>query len=167
MLISHWWGSVKFTWEQFHTECSQCYSVWVWNVYIDGLVQARRNSIAYTMELRLYCTNPSICELHTTRVNRPYLVSEGDSSSLQLTCQHRGSSIIQEGVHGRGIQAISEFGVRYRQTKMVAGGGKEKLLAGVTGHIDSRPTLKTWPKIALTLSVPPGDRFISHSDDTG
>ena len=29
-------------------------------VYIDGLVQERRNSIAITLELRLSCTNPSI-----------------------------------------------------------------------------------------------------------
>ena len=28
--------------------------------YIDGLVQERRNSIANALELRLYCTNPSI-----------------------------------------------------------------------------------------------------------
>ena len=29
-------------------------------VYIDGLVQERRNSSALAMELRLSCTNPSI-----------------------------------------------------------------------------------------------------------
>ena len=29
-------------------------------VYIDGLVQERRNSIANAMELRLFCINPSI-----------------------------------------------------------------------------------------------------------
>ena len=29
-------------------------------VYIDGLVQERRNSIANTLELRLSCTSPSI-----------------------------------------------------------------------------------------------------------
>ena len=29
---------------------------------MDGLVQKRRNSIANTLELRLSCTNPSICE---------------------------------------------------------------------------------------------------------
>ena len=28
---------------------------------INGLVQERRNSIANTLELRLSCTNPSIC----------------------------------------------------------------------------------------------------------
>ena len=28
--------------------------------HIDGLVQERRNSIALAMELRLFCTNPSI-----------------------------------------------------------------------------------------------------------
>ena len=31
--------------------------------YINGLVQERRNSSALTMELRLSCTNPSICYL--------------------------------------------------------------------------------------------------------
>ena len=31
------------------------------SVYIDGFVQKRRNSIANTLELRLSCTNPSIC----------------------------------------------------------------------------------------------------------
>ena len=29
-------------------------------VYIDGLVQERRNSIAKALELRLSCTNPGI-----------------------------------------------------------------------------------------------------------
>ena len=32
--------------------------------HIDGLVQERRNSSAIAMELRLSCTNPSLCELH-------------------------------------------------------------------------------------------------------
>ena len=31
-------------------------------VHIDGLVQERRNSIANALELRLSCTDPSICE---------------------------------------------------------------------------------------------------------
>ena len=31
------------------------------DAYIDGLVQERRNSSALAMELRLSCTNPSIC----------------------------------------------------------------------------------------------------------
>ena len=31
------------------------------DIYIDGLVQERRNSIANALELRLSCTNPSIC----------------------------------------------------------------------------------------------------------
>ena len=30
------------------------------NIYFDGLVQERRNSIANTLEFRLSCTNPSI-----------------------------------------------------------------------------------------------------------
>ena len=30
-------------------------------VYIDGLVQERRNSSANALELRLFCTNPSTC----------------------------------------------------------------------------------------------------------
>ena len=29
--------------------------------HIDGLVQERRNPIANALELRLFCTNPSIC----------------------------------------------------------------------------------------------------------
>ena len=32
--------------------------------YVDGLVQGRRNASALAMELRLSCTNPSMCELH-------------------------------------------------------------------------------------------------------
>ena len=32
-------------------------------VYIDGLMQERRNSIANALELRLSCTNPSISYL--------------------------------------------------------------------------------------------------------
>ena len=35
----------------------QCHHI----VYLDGLVQERRNSSALAMELRLSCTNPSIC----------------------------------------------------------------------------------------------------------
>ena len=49
-------------------------------IYIDGLVQERRNSIANTLELRLSCTNPSIylfgmvdvighCDFHCFSVN--------------------------------------------------------------------------------------------------
>ena len=34
--------------------------VYTHNIYIDGLVQERRNSSALAMELRLSCTNPSI-----------------------------------------------------------------------------------------------------------
>ena len=33
------------------------------SVYIDGLVQERRNPIANALELRLSCTNPSIWEM--------------------------------------------------------------------------------------------------------
>ena len=29
--------------------------------HLDGLIQERRNSIANALELRLSCTNPSIC----------------------------------------------------------------------------------------------------------
>ena len=32
-----------------------------WKIHIDGLVQERRSSSALAMELRLSCTNPSIC----------------------------------------------------------------------------------------------------------
>ena len=34
--------------------------VWLSYPYIDGLIKARRNSIANTLELRLSCTNPSV-----------------------------------------------------------------------------------------------------------
>ena len=36
--------------------------IWLWN-HFDGLVEERRNSSALAVELRLSCTNPSICEL--------------------------------------------------------------------------------------------------------
>ena len=32
--------------------------------YFDGLVQEKRNPSALAMELRLSCTNPSICNIH-------------------------------------------------------------------------------------------------------
>ena len=35
--------------------------------YIDGLVQERRNSIADAMELRLSCTNPSMCDTNSSQ----------------------------------------------------------------------------------------------------
>ena len=38
----------------------QWVKLWWHLSYIDGLVQERRNSIAYTLELRLFCTKPSI-----------------------------------------------------------------------------------------------------------
>ena len=34
-------------------------------VYVDGLVQERRNSIANALDLRLSYTNPSICSIHS------------------------------------------------------------------------------------------------------
>ena len=51
---------VVFNYEQVRRGRVVCYR---WD--IDGLVQERRNSIALAMELRLSCTNPSIC-------NTPY-----------------------------------------------------------------------------------------------
>ena len=45
----------------------KCYWHWVldndicWMDHFDGLVQERHNSIANALELRLSCTNPSIC----------------------------------------------------------------------------------------------------------
>ena len=41
-----WWNSLKF---------------YIEYIYIDGLVQERRNSIANALELRISCSNPSIC----------------------------------------------------------------------------------------------------------
>ena len=38
----------------------------LWYLYIDGLVQERRNSIANTLELHLSCTNPLIWKPLTT-----------------------------------------------------------------------------------------------------
>ena len=37
------------------------FCLWMTIAYTDGLVQERRNSSALAMELRLACTNPSIC----------------------------------------------------------------------------------------------------------
>ena len=54
----------------FHVEISNfCNLLLLWSVivpslddkYVVGLVQERRNSIANTLELRLSCTNPSMC----------------------------------------------------------------------------------------------------------
>ena len=42
-------------------------------IQLDGLVQERRNSIANALELRLYCTNPSICKwVKVTWINWRY-----------------------------------------------------------------------------------------------
>ena len=35
-------------------------TVWLYMLYIDGLMEEERNSIANAMELRLLCINPSI-----------------------------------------------------------------------------------------------------------
>ena len=37
------------------------------NLYIDGSVQEKRNSIANALELRLSCTNPAIFHLKDTK----------------------------------------------------------------------------------------------------
>ena len=48
-----------------HAAISSCH----WSVYIDGLMQERRNSSALAMELRLSCINPSIfCEQMTHEI---------------------------------------------------------------------------------------------------
>ena len=39
------------------------------DAYIDGLVQERRNSSAFAMELRLSCANPSICGSQNWKVS--------------------------------------------------------------------------------------------------
>ena len=41
--------------------------------YIDGLVQERRNSSVLAMELRLSCTNPSICSVECVSKNNSIL----------------------------------------------------------------------------------------------
>ena len=46
-----------------HTVATMSTKVWA-NNHIDVLVQERCNSIALAMELRLSCTNPSICPSH-------------------------------------------------------------------------------------------------------
>ena len=51
--------------------------------HIDGLVQERRNSIANTLELRLSCTNPSIC-------GPGHRASNAESVSMPLQWRYYG-----------------------------------------------------------------------------
>ena len=41
----------------------------IWGDQIDGLMQERRNSIANTLELRLFCTNPSKLLIHASKAS--------------------------------------------------------------------------------------------------
>ena len=47
--------TIRYIWKHFDPNAQ------VDATHIDGLVQERRNSSALAMELRLSCTNPSIC----------------------------------------------------------------------------------------------------------
>ena len=51
--------------------CCKCQEFYGASWYIDGLVQERRNSSALAMELRLSCTNPSICTPHAAFLHNP------------------------------------------------------------------------------------------------
>ena len=44
-----------------------CWNRWLVKHHIDGLVQERCNSIANTLELRLSCTNPLICQFRSSQ----------------------------------------------------------------------------------------------------
>ena len=46
-------------------------------VYIDGLVQERRNSIAKALDLHLSCTNPSILAVNKQTPSHFYTVTHG------------------------------------------------------------------------------------------
>ena len=56
---------------------------WFSILYFDGLVQQRRNSIANALELRLSCTNPSICGIWCYQG----LVTHGYESTRSLLVQ--------------------------------------------------------------------------------
>ena len=47
-------------WQSFCLILNVLNPVVILNLYFDGLVQERRNSIANALELRLSCTNPSV-----------------------------------------------------------------------------------------------------------
>ena len=85
--------------------CYLCVKKWYkkcW-VYIDGLVQGRRNSIADALELRLSCTNPWTCKLwlyclccsggKVTRVTVPYKFRNGPILHTQTMCSRTGRSV--------------------------------------------------------------------------
>ena len=52
--------------------------------YIDGLVQERRNSSASAMELRLSCTNQSICTCTLNSQKRPIARANGQAMGCLL-----------------------------------------------------------------------------------
>ena len=60
---------------------------------IDGLLQGKRNSIANTLELRLSCTNPSICYLNVFRYSSlPW-------STLTRQRRHDGCRCLAQTIH--------------------------------------------------------------------
>ena len=78
---------------------NQCISLWIpqresattiflyycmVNVHIDGLVQARRNSIANALELRLSCTNPSVYAIVIHKQNSVFTCWRGGLASMGM-----------------------------------------------------------------------------------
>ena len=60
----------------------------IYKPQIDGLVQERRNSIAYAMELRLYCINPLKYSPRLTAQHHCRNTSQTGSSGQQVTQDH-------------------------------------------------------------------------------
>ena len=67
-------------------------------LYIDGLGQERRNSIANALELHLSCTNPSICAHHSHHVNIPP-TSTDHNTQEESHCNLLNNLFMQGFVH--------------------------------------------------------------------
>ena len=73
-IVSHWLGAyIKWSLDQGQPQYTfMSLYMFIWSLCIDGLMQERRNSIANTLELRLSCTNPSICTIHPNNYAEGY-----------------------------------------------------------------------------------------------
>ena len=62
--------------------------------YVNGLVQERRNSIANALELRLSCTNPSMCGGLTLKHRETHGCVVSTVATDALLLKHQAISIL-------------------------------------------------------------------------
>ena len=78
--------------------------------HFDGLVQERRNSIAYALELRLSCTNLSICSLPYGPLSSPRGAYTGSFTTDIYRGRHQAFGLHAHRACGsRKLRALQKF----------------------------------------------------------